>query len=206
MKKPKIILFGGSFDPIHNGHITVGRDVFKQLEADQLIFVPARQSPHKTALPVDGAHRIEMIRLAIAGDASFSVSDCELHRPAPSYTLQTIEFFRKQVGDARLYWLIGADQLTDFGKWYCVNDLLEACQVVVMYRAGYPRPTFDCLEGALTPRQIQNLADHVMETPLIPISSTDIRRGLSDGIVPENWLPEAVLDYIGRHHLYGCRD
>lgn len=206
MKKRKIILFGGSFDPVHSGHVTVARSVFKQLSAEAMIFIPARQSPHKTDQPVEGRHRLEMLRLAIVEDAAFSVSDCELNRSAPSYTLQTVEYFHDKLGDdAQLHWLIGADQLDDFGKWYRVTDLLNACRVSVMYRAGYPKPTFDRFLGVFSKDQIRLLSQNVVETPLVPISSTAIRQHLAVGTLPDNWLPEPVHDYIREHQLYGCR-
>ena len=115
----KIILFGGSFDPIHTGHLRVAHHALKELGADELIFIPARRSPHKTDLPTPGAHRFAMIAKAIDGIDSFSVSDCELLRPEPSYTLDTVGLSRVQVGsDVVLHWLIGADQLADLEKWY----------------------------------------------------------------------------------------
>ncbi len=204
MEALKTILFGGSFDPIHKGHLCVGREVFHQLAADNFIFVPARRSPHKDAFPTSGDHRIEMIRRAIAKDSQFSVSDCELKRPAPSYTLDTIGFFRKQLGsDAVLYWLIGADQLNDFDKWYKVTDLVDACHVCVMYRAGYPKPSFEGFRGVLNASQIRKLEQHVVKTSLIPISSTDIRRQLTQGTLPGDMLDETVLEYIRSHQLYG---
>ncbi|MHC4551578.1 MAG: nicotinate (nicotinamide) nucleotide adenylyltransferase [Planctomycetota bacterium] len=205
MKKTKIILFGGSFDPVHSGHLQVAQAVFAQLAADTMIFIPARQSPLKKDQPVEGRHRLEMLRLAVAGNTNFSTSDCELMRPIPSYTLQTIEHFQKKFGrDVQLHWLIGADQLDDFDKWYRVTDLLNACQVTVMYRAGYPKPTFDRFAGTFTSEQIRLLSDYVVATPLVPISSTAIRRHLAEGTLPKGWLPDAVYGYIKQYHLYGC--
>lgn len=204
MKTFKTILFGGSFDPIHNGHLCVAREVFRLLDADQLIFVPARRSPHKHEFPTAGAHRLEMIRLAIANDTSFSVSDCELNRPAPSYTLDTVNYFRNELGaSATLFWLIGADQLNDFDKWHRMTDLVEACCICVMYRAGYPKPSFEGLEQVLRPDQVSKLQDHVVATSLIPISSTDVRRQLAGGLLPSELIAEPVLQYIRAHHLYG---
>ncbi len=204
LKKAKTILFGGSFDPIHNGHLRVARDVFCQLNAGQLIFVPVRRSPHKTDSPVDGKHRVQMIRQATQNDPSFSVSECELNRPAPSYTLDTINFFREQLGEGTdLHWLIGADQLNDFDKWYKVSELLDACRVTVMYRAGYPKPEFNRFMGVLRADQVEKLARDVVQTPLIDISSTQIRLELANGQFPSDLLPQAVIEYIRLHNLYG---
>ena len=206
MKKQKVILFGGSFDPVHKGHLIVAREVFDTLSANALVFIPARRSPHKEDFPVSGAHRIEMIRRVIVQNAGFSVSDCELNRPEPSYTLDTIEFFRKSLGpEAVLHWLIGADQLADFDKWYKVRDLVDACHVTVMYRAGYPKPSFEGLTGLLDAGQIAKLEQHIVKTSLVPISSTDIRRRIVKGEDLADLIDASVIDYIRSHQLYGCR-
>ena len=203
MAKMKIILFGGSFDPIHDGHLRVAHAVLAKLGGSQLILVPARRSPHKEYMPTSGHHRLEMIRRAIANSERFSVSNYELNRPDPSYTLGTIHFFREQLGsDAILHWLIGADQLADFGKWYKVTELLDVCQVCVMCRAGYPKPNFDCFRRLFRPDQIAGLERNVVETPLIDISSTGIRRKLAKGILPRNEQPESVIQYIKENRLY----
>lgn len=203
MKHKKVILFGGSFDPIHNGHLCVGGDVLEKLAADQLIFVPAYRSPHKPHMPAPGEHRLAMIRLAIEGQDKFCVSDCELRRRDPSYTLETIYFFRKKYGpEAALFWLIGADQLADFDKWYCVTELLDCCQVSVMYRAGYPAPRFDRFRGVFNPAHIEMLERNVVETPLVDVSSTAIRQRLAAGDACADVLPQPVVRYIVRHQLY----
>ncbi|MCD6175237.1 MAG: nicotinate (nicotinamide) nucleotide adenylyltransferase [Planctomycetes bacterium] len=200
----KIILFGGSFDPIHTGHLRVAHYTLGELDANKLIFIPARRSPHKTDSPTPGQHRFAMIAKAIDGVDGFSVSDCELSRPEPSYTLDTIRFFRCQLGsDAVLHWLIGADQLTDLEKWYCVGDLLKECRVSVMIRAGYPPPDFSRFADVFSPEIISRLEGDIVRTPQIDLSSTDIRRQLSSGRVPPNALPPAVLAYITEHCLYG---
>ncbi|MCI0499491.1 MAG: nicotinate (nicotinamide) nucleotide adenylyltransferase [Planctomycetales bacterium] len=202
--RQKIILFGGSFDPIHTGHLRVAQHTQQALDAQQLIFIPARRSPHKRRLEADGVHRLAMIRLAIVGLAGIGVSDCELCRPEPSYTLDTVRIFRRQVGpEAVLFWLIGADQLEDFDKWYRVSELLENCRVCVMMRAGYPRPDIRRFSGVFSDAQIARLEKDAIHTPEIPLSSTDIRRQLACGHVLPEALPPAVAAYIKEHRLYG---
>ena len=201
----KIILFGGSFDPIHSGHLRVAHHALQELDADELIFVPAHRSPHKTDFPTPGHHRFAMIEKAIEDFDGFSVSGCELLRPEPSYTLDTIRFFRNQFGpDAILHWLTGADQLADLRKWYCVSDLLKECRISVMVRAGYPSPDFRSFEGPFPPACMKQLESDIVQTPRIDLSSTEIRRQLSAGSVPPDVLPTGVLEYIMQHHLYGC--
>ena len=200
----KIILFGGSFDPIHTGHLRVAHYTLGELDADELIFIPARRSPHKTDSPTPEQHRFAMIAKAIDGIDGFSVSDCELSRPEPSYTLDTVRFFRDQLGpDVVLHWLIGADQLTDLEKWYCVGDLLNECRISVMVRAGYPLPDFSRFEGFFSSVRIEQLKGDIIQTPQIDLSSTDIRGQLSRGNIFPDALPPAVLAYITEHHLYG---
>ena len=200
----KIILFGGSFDPIHTGHLRVAHYTLGALGANELIFIPAHRSPHKTEMPTPGVHRFAMIATAIDGMDGFSVSDCELLRPEPSYTLDTVQFFRKQFGcEAVLHWLIGADQLADLEKWYCIDDLLKECRISVMVRAGYPPPDFGRFTTVFSPEIISRLKGDVVHTPQIDLSSTDIRRQLAAGDLPTDALPGGILQYIQQHHLYG---
>jgi nicotinate-nucleotide adenylyltransferase len=201
----KIILFGGSFDPIHAGHVCVARHAREALSAGKLIFIPAHQSPHKTDPPVAGHHRLAMIRKAIEGIDRFCVSDCELMRPQPSYTLDTIYYFREQFGsDVVLHWLIGADQLSNFDQWHRVSELLELCRVSVMVRAGYPRPDFSRFKDVFREDIIDRLKSDIVQTPRIDLDSTAIRRQLAAGTVPADALPAGALEYIRKNHLYGC--
>lgn len=200
----RIILFGGSFDPIHSGHVHVARYALEALDAEKLIFIPAYRSPHKPNHPADGHHRMAMIRIAIEGVRRFSVSDCELLRRDPSYSLDTIYYFRNQLGDdVVLYWLIGADQLSSFDRWHRVNELLDLCRVSVMVRAGYPLPDFDRFENIFPKDVIDRLKGDVVTTPLINLDSTTIRRQIAAGTIPGDALPAGVLRYIKEHHLYG---
>ena len=200
----KIILFGGSFDPIHTGHLRVAHYTLGELDANELIFIPARRSPHKTEMPTPGCHRFAMIDKAIDGMDGFLVSDCELLRPEPSYTLDTVRFFRDQFGsEAVLHWLIGADQLIDLEKWYCVSDLLNECRISVMVRAGYPSPDFSRFRGLFSSACIEQLKGDIVQTPQIDLSSTGIRRQLSRGNICPDALPPTVLVYITEHCLYG---
>lgn len=200
----KIILFGGSFDPIHTGHLRVAHHAIGALGADELIFIPARRSPHKTDMPAPGQHRFAMIARAIKELDRFSVSNCELLRPDPSYTLDTVHFFQDQFGpDCVLHWLIGADQLSDFEKWYRVDELLNECRISVMVRAGYPPPNFSRFSDTFSTDTIEQLQNDSIQTPLIDLSSTNIRQQLSSGSIPPDSLSPAVLQYIQQHHLYG---
>lgn len=201
----KIILFGGSFDPVHAGHVCVARHALQALDAAKLIFIPAHRSPHKTGSPAPGRHRLAMIRKAIEGIDRFCVSDCELIRPQPSYTLDTICFFREQLGsDVVFHWLVGADQLSSFDRWYRVKELLEQCRVSVMVRAGYPLPDFNRFKDVFSKDVIDRLKSDVVTTPLIDLDSTTLRRQIAAGTIPADALPAGVLQYIKENRLYGC--
>lgn len=203
--KHTIILFGGSFDPIHNGHLAVAAYAFERLEARRLIFVPARRSPHKGAGPrADGTSRLAMIRLAIAGREGFEVSDCELHRAEPSYTLDTVRHFREQVGnDVEIFWLVGVDAVADLDKWYHIDELQDMCRICIMHRGGMPRPDLGRLVRAFGSERVRQLENDILPTPLIDASSTDIRARVAAGKAVDKLVPAGVLDYIRSHALYG---
>lgn len=202
--KRRLALFGGSFDPIHLGHITVARVAAQQLQAHKVVFIPAKCSPLKGALPrASDADRLRMIELIVPADSAFAVSDCELRRAAPSYTLDTVKEFQAEYGpETSIYWLLGADSVDDLRYWHRIDDLLDTCNVSVMYRGGYDRPTFDKYEPIWGRQRVEKLRANVIETPSIDISSTQVRRRLEDGEDLSDVLHPAVAAYIHRHGLY----
>ncbi|MEN6386321.1 MAG: nicotinate (nicotinamide) nucleotide adenylyltransferase [Phycisphaerales bacterium] len=200
----KIILFGGTFDPIHIGHTQVAQCALQKLNASKIIFIPARRSPHKTKQPLaPDTDRIAMIKLAIASFNEFEISNVEMNRAEPSYTIDTIRQLReKHVEDSEFYWLIGADMLRDLPLWHRINDLLDECNICVMNRGGYEKPDFANLRGRLHPNHIENLKKNMIETPFIEISSTEIRQRIMDGRDAGEFLHPDVYDYIKRRKLY----
>ncbi len=201
--KDRIILFGGTFDPVHLGHTTVAAFAAEKIGADEVVFIPAKRSPHKNVFPVaSGASRVEMLRLAIAGNAKFSVSSCELERRDPSYTFETVLMFAARYGpDRQLYWLVGADAVGDLARWHRAREVLDMCNLCVMYRAGYPEPDFAALE-CLGAERVEKLGKHALAAPLVDISSTEIRRKFGVGGNVTGLLSPAVLDYIEKNGLY----
>jgi len=188
---------------VHLGHTTVAAFAAEQIGADEVVFIPAKRSPQKNVFPVaSGASRVEMLKLALAGNAKFKVSSCELERSDPSYTVETVSMFAARYGPgAQLYWLVGADAVVDLARWRHVERVLDMCNLCVMYRAGYPEPDFgqlDCL-GA---ERVEKLGKHALATPLLDISSTEIRRKLAAGGHVSGLLSGAVLDYIEKNGLY----
>lgn len=202
--KRKIVLFGGTFDPIHYGHTGVAENALRHIGAEKVVFIPARRSPHKHFFPVaDASQRLDMIALAIADNEKFCLSDCELKRPEPSYTLQTVRHFHQHYGqDAAIYWLTGADSVDDLPAWYKICELINRCNLCVMLRAGFQPPDFDKFEDVLGHERLTKLKQNVVPTPLIDISSTQIRKRLSLGRDVTDMLHPAVLDYIRKHNLY----
>ena len=205
MKNNTIALFGGSFDPIHLGHTTVAAHAAECLNAQKTIFIPARRSPLKHARPcVTDEDRLATIRCATANSSAFSVSDYELKRPAPSYTLHTVKYFREiSPANTSIYWLMGADSVKDLPYWYGISELIRVCQLAVMYRAGFDPPDFSAFTPLWGKDQSALLQQNVVKTPLIDASSTEIRALLARGDSVHGLLDPAVLAYIQEKRLYG---
>jgi nicotinate-nucleotide adenylyltransferase len=199
-----VVLFGGSFNPIHNGHLIAVRSVAEQIGAARVIVIPSANPPHKPRGDLaDAADRLEMVRRAVADESGWEASDCELHRDGPSYTIDTVAHFREALGDAvQLCWVIGADSLTELVGWYRVEELVDTCRIVTAARPGWERPDLNLLRPRLSEAQIDRLAADVLNTPRIDISATDIRRRVRAGVSIRYLVPDAVLEYIHIRSLY----
>lgn len=204
MSKRKIALFGGTFDPVHLGHTTVAEDAARRIGAEKIIFIPAKRSPLKGFLPqANDKHRLKMITLAIAEQKTFEVSDCELKKPAPSYTLETVRQFQNEYGGGTLiHWLVGADSIDDLTYWYEIVELIDTCILTTMYRAGCAPPDFTKYEPQWGPQRVEKLQQNIIQTPLIDISSTEIRDRLAAGRDVTDMLNPSVAEYIRKHGLY----
>lgn len=203
----KIALFGGTFDPVHLGHTIVAGAAAEYIGAERIIFVPAKLSPLKGSLPrASDMDRFEMLSLAMTGENFFEVSDCELKRPAPSYTLETVRQFQSKYGsEISVYWLLGADGIDELMQWHQVAELIDECNLAVLYRAGCDRPDFGKFESLLDHRRIEKLRQNIIPTPLVAISSTKVRRKLAAGEDVTQMLHPKVLSYIRKHGLYGSK-
>jgi nicotinate-nucleotide adenylyltransferase len=204
MAKRKIALFGGTFDPIHLGHTTVAANALEHIAAEKIIFVPAKRSPLKGFLPrASDKHRLNMLSLAIADENNFQVSDYELKRPAPSYTLETIRKFQADFGgETSIHWLIGADGVDDLTYWYKITELIDACNLTTMYRAGCEPPDFTKFEKIWGSQRVEKLQRNIIQTPLVDISSTEIRDLIAKNSDYSKMLHPAVADYIRKNGLY----
>ena len=208
MPERKIALFGGTFDPIHLGHCEVAGAAANEIKAEKVIFIPAKCSPLKGFAPtVSDEDRLRMITLTIADHKTFAVSNCELERPAPSFTLDTVRQFRREYGpNVSIHWLLGTDSVADLVYWHKIDDLIDECHLTTMQRAGYPPPNFDRLESAWGPRRVKMIRNNLVETPLIDISSTEIRRRLATGEDVSQMLHPDVIEYIRQRQLYQRKD
>ncbi|MDO5357717.1 MAG: nicotinate-nucleotide adenylyltransferase [Conchiformibius sp.] len=195
-------LFGGTFDPIHNGHLHIARAFADQLALDGVIFLPAGDPYHKHTPHTAAAHRLAMAERAAASDPRFAVSDCDIVRQGATYTYDTVQIFRQLYPSAQLYWLLGGDSLLQLHTWHKWRDLVRHTRFAVAIRPG----------SALTqtPPELQNwLGGAVQDGSLVllnaapyDISSTRIRQTLAAGGDVSAWLPESVADYIRQHDLY----
>lgn len=189
MKPRRIGLFGGTFDPVHMGHLILAERAADELKLDRVLFVPARVSPFKTgSIPADGAVRLLMLRAAVRGNRRFAVSDLELRRPGPSYTIDTIE--RLPAGD-RLFLLVGADALAGLPRWRRPRDLAGRVTFAVFRRPGQARRRSPSYARAVEVR-----------SPLLEISSTEIRARIRRGASVRYLVPDAVERILRRRGLY----
>src|SRR5436853_3899812 len=214
-------LLGGSFNPVHNGHLTIARQTREALRLDQILFIPTSDPPHKpndSLAPAKDRH--EMVRLAITSDPSLAISDVEIRRPGKSYSIDTIRLLRQEYGaQTQLYSLIGLDAFLDFPSWREPLTLLELCPFVVLSRPGLSFQSLSTV-AMLPPIPYPSLADldagriSCLEAPLgkqrliclnLPpcvISASDIRSRVRQGLPVANLLPPLVESYILHHHLY----
>ncbi len=204
MENRKIAFFGGTFDPVHLGHTTVAADAAERIGAEKIIFVPAKRSPLKGFFPRAGdIDRLKMIALAIADNDNFRISDYELRKPEPSYTLETVRQFQEDYGgETSIYWLIGADSIDELQLWYGITGLIDECNLSTMFRAGCKPPNFAKFEDIWGLERVEKLQRNVIQTSLIDISSTEIRDRLAAGDNVNDMLHPDVADYIHKHGLY----
>jgi nicotinate-nucleotide adenylyltransferase len=206
MSEKRIVCFGGTFDPVHLGHTAVAAAAGEKIGADSVIFVPARRSPLKALCPEAGDEdRLAMLRLAISGNSRFDVTDYELKKPGPNYTIETVRHFKKLSDGVEIYWLLGADTVEDLQQWYCITELLDECNLSVMLRGGVKPPDFAKYGSLWGSERIEKLQRNIIETPLIDISSTEIRRRLSTGRDVSGMVNPKVLQYIREQGLYGSQ-
>lgn len=182
----KIGIYGGSFDPVHHGHLILAREAREALNLEKIIFVPAALSPFKARPAVATADmRLKMLHAAIEGEEGFGIDDCELRRSAPSWTIDTVLEIRKRETESELYLLIGEDTVATLGRWRQINELKEFVRFVVLDRTGS-----------------QTQSDYQIVRRKIDISATEIRNRVAHGQSIRYLVPAAVEKIIQREKLY----
>ncbi len=194
-------VLGGTFDPIHNGHLTVAEEVRIQLGLTKILFVPAGQPWLKEGIPISAAeHRVKMVRLAITDKPYCELSTIEVDRPGPSYTVDTISELQAQFGEEdELFFILGWDNLAQLPRWREPSRLIKMCHLVAVPRPGYSLPALDSLE-ALIPGLSQRLL--LLDKPEVDIDSTAIRNRVAQGLSIRHLVPEPVERYIKQNKLY----
>ena len=197
----RVGILGGTFDPIHLGHLVVGEEARDRLDLDRLIFMPAGSPRLKEHIPLASANqRLEMARLAVGEDQFSEVSSQEVDRRGSTYTVDTLAELREQLSeDDRLYFMVGMDALEQFDRWREPERLLGMCQLVVVNRVGHQRIDVNDFVGRF-PAAGPGLT--LLTVPRLEISSTDIRRRVREGKSIKYLTPEPVAAYIRREGLY----
>ena len=196
LNNKKIAIYGGSFNPIHIGHLLLAEWTREQLKLDKIVFIPSLIPPHKLNNKITEAHhRFKMVELAIQQNAHFSVSNFEIEKNQISFSINTILYFREhfQISEKQLYFLIGCDSLIDFPKWRDPDTILNSCTVVV-----YRRPLYNIADAKAEYQKKVLLVDN----PLIDLSSSFIRNRIQQGKSIRYMVPFGVERYINRNLLY----
>jgi nicotinate-nucleotide adenylyltransferase len=196
-------LLGGTFDPVHYGHLLLAECCREQRRLDEVWFLPAAIPPHKRRDDLTpGSQRIEMLELAIAGHASFRVSPLEIDRGGVSYTVETLQTLRDQDPTRELFFLMGADSLLDLPNWKEPQRICELAMPVVVNRAGAAPPDYSRLAEIVSPQRMTEIAELRVEMPIIGLSSREIRQRVAAGLGIRYRTPRAVEKYIETHKLY----
>ena len=210
-QRPIIGLFGGTFDPIHIGHLRMALELKQRLGLDQMRLLPCHIPPHRQAPHADTEHRAAMVQLAISGCDELMWDDLELQNPEPSYSIHTLQHLRARLGtEVALCLAMGMDSLVTLQTWYCWQDLLQLAHIIVAARPGWQLPEAgEMAEWVRTHRGQAadlRLAPRgkivIEELTLLPISSTAIRALIQQRQSPQFLVPDSVWHYIRDHHLY----
>lgn len=199
----KIGIFGGTFNPIHCGHLIIAEAVREKMCLDKVIFIPSGQPPHKPdGVVIDAESRFELVRRAVSTNRFFEASRMEIDREGFTYTINTLTALREAYGrKTGLFFIIGADIIPELTAWKDFRSVFKLCEFIAVPRPGYGRGEIEEDMGRL--RQKYGLDIHMVEAPLIDISSSDIRKRCGAGRTIKYLVPESVEEYIMKMGLYG---
>lgn len=196
-------IFGGTFDPVHLGHLLLAECCREQARLDEVWFVPAAIAPHKSDRPpTPAAARVEMLELAIGGNEYFCLCLMEVEREGVTFTIDTLKEIKAAQPESELFFLMGADSLVDLPTWREPEGICELATPLVVGRPGAAAPDFDCLKGIVSPERLDVLRNSLVEMPMMGISSTEIRLRASRGQSIRYRTTPAVATYIEQAELY----
>lgn len=202
----RIGIFGGSFDPVHCGHLVLAESCRTQANLDRVWFVPASHQPFKPDGPfATNVDRLEMLKLALDGREDYEISTLEIDRGGMSYTIDTLLTVKSMMSEAQIFLLMGADSLRDFPYWRRPADICRAATPLVVNRAGEPAPNFEHLKGIVSTDRLAEIERQQVEMPPVDISSSEIRRLIAKHGNWQELVPEKVREYIRDHQLYLAR-
>lgn len=203
----RIGILGGSFNPVHTGHLILAQDALEQFGLHRVFFVPAAQPPHKPSPTLASCEdRLEMLRLAVDDDPRFDVSDLELRRGGVSYTVDTLRRLREECPGASLFFIIGGDTLRELHTWKDIYTVLSLCEIITVARPGFRVDDLDAASLRLDDPWPRKLAANVATGHLVEISATDIRARVARGHSIRYLVPAAVATYIQRRNIYGNQE
>lgn len=204
-------IFGGTFDPIHYGHLRTAFEMLQALEFSEVRFMPAGDPPHRGETYADAELRLEMVQTAVNGQAGFVVDDRELHRAGPSYTVDTLSELREELGQTPIGLIIGMDAFLGLPSWHRWKELLQLAHVVVAHRPGWKAPDIGALGDLISDygtHRVRDLHDgpagcvHIHAVTQLEIASTEIRELVAAGRDPRFLMPDGVRDIIMNSHCY----
>jgi len=202
----RIGMIGGSFDPLHLGHLIIAQDAVERLGLSKVVFIPAAIPPHKQdARQVNAEHRLNMLKRAVEADARFSVSEIEIQRGGLSYSVDTVRELKAVRPDVEWVLIIGSDTLVDLHNWYKIDELLELCEIATFCRPG--ESNLEEIGGKIrvAERHRQRLLENIVVAHRVEISSTEIRMRVAEGLSIRYLVPPEVEMYILEHGLYRGR-
>lgn len=196
----KIGIMGGTFNPIHIGHLIAAQTSYEALNLDEIIFIPSGDPPHKTANSlVPAEQRFKMVKIAVEDNKNFSVCNMEINRPGKTYTYDTLLELRKLYPDDIIYFIIGYDTLKEMDSWKDIKSVFKLCRFIVVNRGN---TTEDLYSEIKRKKENYNAQIEIVKIPNIEISSTEIRDKVAEGKSIKYYLPEKVISYIENNTVY----
>ena len=194
-------VFGGSFNPIHMGHLIIAEFARDQFHLEKVLFVPAKNPPHKDSVDAQTSqHRYNMVQIAIKGNPFFEASSIELNRKGLSYTSETLHELKEIYPDKKLYFICGADSIVNLNTWHSTGSIFAYADMIVVKRPDVSEEDVKNMSRWLTDQY--NAKIHFCDMPYVEISSTMIRKRIKDGLSVRYLVPEGVEQYIQLHRLY----